>query len=129
MPSSFQVGRLVIVGLRAEDLATAVHFYQDVLGLCLMPHHGHRPAFDLGDGTFLVVVKGKPAPGQDAEPSRFPLVTFTVEDLDKAVEHLRAHKVELPWGVENGEESRWILFNDPAGNLIELVQFDGSSLT
>lgn len=124
MPSPFKPGRLTIVGVRADDVPTTVHFYRDVLGLHLMPHHGHRPAFDLGDGTYLVIVQGQPAPDQDAEPSRFPLITFAVEDLDRAIEHLHTHDVELPWGVEQGEGLRWIMFCDPAGNLIEFVQSD-----
>jgi catechol 2,3-dioxygenase-like lactoylglutathione lyase family enzyme len=123
MSSRFQPGRMMIVGLRAEDVSTTVRFYRDVMGLHLMPHHGPRPAFDVGDGTYLVVVEGQPAPDQDAESSPFPLITFTVEDLDQAVAHLGDHDVELPWGVEQGEGSRWVIFRDPAGNLVEFVQF------
>ncbi len=125
MASHFQAGRLVIIGLRAEDVPTAVHFYQDVIGLRLLPHHDHRPAFDLGNGTYLAIVKGRPAPEQEAGESPFPAVTFAVEDLDQAVAHLQAHGVDLPWGVVQGERQRWVLFRDPAGNLVEFVQSDG----
>jgi hypothetical protein len=31
--------------------------------------------------------------------------------------------VDLPWGIERDEHSRWAMFHDPAGNLIELVEF------
>ncbi|MBI1882351.1 MAG: VOC family protein, partial [Chloroflexi bacterium] len=60
---------------------------------------------------------------QQAQPSRFPLVAFAVEDLDQAVARLHKYHVELPWGIEEGDNSRWVMFHDPAGNLIELVQF------
>jgi hypothetical protein len=40
-----------------------------------------------------------------------------------AEERLRLHGVEMPWGVESDSASRWVMLTDPAGNLIELVQF------
>jgi catechol 2,3-dioxygenase-like lactoylglutathione lyase family enzyme len=120
---------IAVVSLWAEDVAAAAHFYQDVVGLRLLSHLAQhdkhkRPHFDVS-GTLLVILKGKPVPAQDAEPSHFPLMAFAVDDLDPAVERLRAHHVQLPWGVEENAEARWVLFHDPAGNLVELVQFKG----
>jgi catechol 2,3-dioxygenase-like lactoylglutathione lyase family enzyme len=123
-PSPSISKQIAVVSLWAEDVAATAHFYRDVLGLPPLPHHpphGERPHFDLG-GTYLTILRGKPVPAQDAEPPHFPLVAFAVDDLDSAVERLRAHGVELPWGIKEGIDSRWIAFHDPAGNLIELVQ-------
>ena len=117
--------RIAVVSLWAEDVPTAAHFYRDVIGLRLLSHHSHRdgrPHFDL-DGTYLTILKGRPIPAQNAEPSRFPLIAFAVDDLDSAIERLRAHRVKLPKDVAEGADSRWVMFHDPAGNLIELVQF------
>ena len=117
--------RIAVVSLWAEDVPTAAHFYRDVIGLRLLSHHSHhdgRPHFDLG-GTYLAILKGKPIPAQNAEPSHFPLIAFAVGDLDSAIERLRAHRVELPKDVAESADSRWVMFRDPAGNLIELVQF------
>jgi len=118
----FRPKHLAVISLRAEDVPKTVHFYRDVLGLALLPHHDHRPAFEL-DGLYLVIVEGPPAPAQDSKSSRFPSLAFAVEDLDEAVEHLQAHDVHIPWGIEAGQEGRWVMFYDPAGNLIEFVQF------
>lgn len=126
--SALKPERLAVISLRAGNVPQSVHFYRDVLGLDLLPHHDHRPAFDLGGGTYLVILKGQPVPPQDAEPARFPLLAFAVRDLDAAVEHLGAHGVELPWGIESREGTRWVMFYDPAGNLIELAQFNHESL-
>jgi len=71
----------------------------------------------------LTILKGKPVPAQNAEPSHFPLIAFAVGDLDSAIERLRAHRVELPKDVAEGADSHWVMFYDPTGNLIELVQF------
>jgi glyoxylase I family protein len=126
--STFKTERLAVISLRADNVPLSVHFYRDVLGLDLLPHHDHRLAFDLGGGTYLIILKGRPVPPQDPEPARFPLLAFAVRDLDAAVEHLEAHGVELPWGIESNEGTRWVMFYDPAGNLIELAQFSHDSL-
>ena len=120
---------LAVVTLWAEDVPTTAHFYRDVIGLDLMPHHGQRPAFDLGTGTHLVILRGQPVAAKDPELPLFPLVAFAIEDLDRAVDTLEAHGVELLSGIQTGQDTRWVVFRDPAGNLIELAQFDGLAHT
>jgi len=119
--------RLAIVCLWSEDVPTAVHFYRDVIGLRLVGHHDDRPHFDLG-GIYLAILKGKPMPAQDPTPPRFPILALAVDDLDAAVDRLRAHQVELPWGIEEDADTRWVMFHDPAGNLIELAHFKHTSM-
>lgn len=114
--------KLAVVSLWAEDVAATAHFYRDVIGLRLLMHDQQRPHFDLG-GVYLVILKGRPIPPRDPAPARFPIVAFAVEDLNVAVAQLRAHHVDLPWGIEKDADSRWVMFYDPAGNLIELAQF------
>ena len=116
--------KLAVVSIWAEDVPTTTHFYRDVIGLHLFEHQGGRPHFDL-NGIYLTILKGQPAPAVDALPARFPLLAFAVDDLEAAVMRLQVHSVELPWGVEKDEVSSWVMFHDPAGNLIELVQFQG----
>ena len=82
------------------------------------------PHFDV-NGVYLTILKGVPTPAGNAEPARFPLFALSVDDLDVMVSRLEKQHVEMPWGIENNAASRWIMFQDPAGNLIELVQFGG----
>lgn len=114
--------RLAVVSLWAEDVPKTAHFYRDVIGLTLLPHHGERPHFDLG-GSYLVILRGKPIPPQDAIPETFPALAISVPDLDAATQALRTHQVELTWESDEHTGAHWVIFNDPAGNLIELVQF------
>jgi len=114
--------RFAVISLWAEDVPAATHFYRDAIGLKLLHHPGKRPHFEVGD-VYLTILNGRPVPAQDPVPVRFPLVAFAVDDLDASIERLRAHHVELPWGIEKDAGSRWVMFHDPAGNLIELVQF------
>jgi catechol-2,3-dioxygenase len=117
----FKPKQLAVISLRAEDVSKTAHFYRDIIGLALLPHHNHRPAFDLG-GTFLIIVEGQPPPVHESEATRFPVLAWEVEDLGQAVEHLQAHNVDLPWGIKKGRGTRWVMFFDPAGNLIEFVE-------
>jgi catechol-2,3-dioxygenase len=114
--------RIAVVSLWAEDVPTAVHFYQDIIGLRLLPHTHERPHFDV-DGVYLTILKGRPVSAQDAAPERFPLIALALDDLEAAEQRLRRHGVELPWGIETDANSSWVMFHDPAGNLVELVQF------
>ena len=115
--------KLAVVSLGAEDVTATADCFRDVIGLKLLMHDQHRPHFDLG-GAYLVILKGRPVPPLDVVPARFPIVAFAVDDLDAAVERLRAHHVELPWGSEEDAGSRWVMLRDPAGNLIELANFN-----
>lgn len=115
------IERVEVICVWAEDVLKTAHFYKDVLELELLSHHNFsRPHFKVGD-AYLTILKGKPQPAVDPEPDRFPLFAFRVDDLDNAVERLQAHGVDLPWGIEGHEGSRWVMFHDPAGNLIELT--------
>jgi catechol-2,3-dioxygenase len=115
--------QIAVISLWAEDVVKTAHFYKDVIGLSLLPHHhGTHPHFKLGD-TILVILKGKPHQATDTTIKKFPVIAFSIEDLDLAVSHLKAHNIELPWEIEEDETNRWVMFHDPAGNLIELVEF------
>ncbi len=114
--------RIAVISLRAENVPVAVHFYRDIVGLPLLAHfESDRPHFDLG-GPILTIIRGRPALPPDPEP-RFPVVAFSIPDLDAAMEKLRTHGLNLPWGVESNASSRWVMFHDPEGNLIELAEF------
>ena len=114
--------RIAAVSLWAEDVPASTHFYRDVVGLKIMPQHaGASPHFDL-DGCVLMILCGCPALPLNPEP-RFPMVAFSVPNLESAIEKLRLHGVDLPWGVEANDACRWVMFHDPAGNLVELVKF------
>ena len=112
-----------VIALWAEDVPTTARFYRDAVGLVLLSHHpSERPHFDLG-GTYLTIVRGRPALPPDPEP-RFPIVTFSVPELEVAIQRLHLHGVDLPWGMESNSAGRWVMFRDPAGNLVELVEWN-----
>ena len=110
----------------ASESLSSMHrimHYRDVIGLNLIPHHGERPHFDVG-GIYLTILRGLPHPAEDAVPARFPVVAFRVPHLEQAIARLEAAGVPWPWGIEGEAGSRWVMFSDPAGNLVELVEFN-----
>ena len=118
--SAFKTGKLIVVSLWAMDIPKIMHFYRDVLGLDLLPHHGKQPVFSVGEGIHMMIRAGKPLPAEDAAP--FPVVAFQVANLDQAIEHLQAHGVQMAGEIVTNPSARYIMFSDPAGNLIEIAE-------
>jgi catechol 2,3-dioxygenase-like lactoylglutathione lyase family enzyme len=115
--------RLAVISIRTNRLLETVQFYRDIVGLSGLVHHGRQPAFELGNGVFLVIVESQDAPGQPVGASRFPTLAFAVADLDQAAAQLKERQIEMPWGIESNGQNRWIEIYDPGGNLIEFAQF------
>jgi catechol 2,3-dioxygenase-like lactoylglutathione lyase family enzyme len=113
--------KLFVVTLWAEDVNTCAHFYRDAIGLRLIDVHADQPHFDLG-GANLGIRKTRSAPLRARDFDRFPIVAFSIDDLDAAIDRLQQHHIDLPWGVEADNGGRWVMFYDPGGNLIELTQ-------
>ena len=112
--------KLAVVTLWAEDVDRMSQFYQNVLGLPLVTIDRGRPHFDFGGG-YLTILPGQPYKAQDSKQTRFPVIAFAVDDLHEIIHQLKSHEVELPWGIEEDSDSRWVMFYDPGGNLIEVA--------
>jgi catechol 2,3-dioxygenase-like lactoylglutathione lyase family enzyme len=115
------IENVAVISIWAPDVPKTAHFYRDVLGLELIPHlHAGQPHFRIGE-VLLTILKGTPQPVEDPEPSRFPVFALRARNFDQAVARLEEHGVDLPWGIEGEGKSRWVMFFDPAGNLIEIT--------
>ncbi|RPJ26919.1 MAG: hypothetical protein EHM33_09850 [Chloroflexi bacterium] len=114
--------KLAVVTLWGEDVSRMADFYRNVLGLPLLTLDRGRPHFDLG-GAYLVILSGRPHKLEDSTRSRFPVLAFAVDDLDEAIQQLKSQGVEMPWDSEEDADSRWVMFNDPGGNLLEIAKF------
>jgi predicted enzyme related to lactoylglutathione lyase len=115
--------QISVVSLWAEDVPATAHFYQEVIGLSLCPCQGRHmdpPHFDVG-GAYLTILQGKSVLDQNSNP--FPVIAFTVDDVDAAIERLKVHYIDLLKDVAEDSDARWGLVRDPGGNLIELVHW------
>ena len=114
--------KLAVVTLWGEDVDRMVVFYRDVMGLPLLTIDRGRPHFDFGGG-YLVILPGKPLGVTDSTPPRFPVLAFAVDNLHDTIHRLESHRIEMPWGIEEDDDSRWVMFKDPGGNLLEVAMF------
>ena len=116
---------VLTVWASTDALESTASFYNEVLHLRRVGSSTDHHVFDT-DGTFVVVMEGSLEHPKDPA-RRWPMFALTVPDLDASVETLRAAEVPLPWGVEEYGEpepsSRYVMFHDPAGNLIEIVEW------
>ena len=113
--------RIAVVSLWAEDVEAEAEFYRNLLGLKALKQRRGRQHFDVG-GVTLTIVRGRPLDAISPMQSHFPEVVFAVQDLDAAIRRLKEAGVELPRGVGRDAHSRWVMFRDPGGNLVELLE-------
>lgn len=108
------------------DVDEAVTFYGDILGLKPIPRpdFGFPGAwFDAGGVPVHLTTDGM-ARGSDApvRPNE-PHLAFQVDDPDAMIEHLETHGVSV-WEMPDSPAAlRQIFFNDPWGNMIEIIVY------
>ena len=116
---------VLTVWAEAEKIKSTAEFYEEVLGLRRVGVSTTPYILDT-DGTFVVIMEGNLEHPADTI-RRWPMFALTVPDLDKSVRLLRDAGIEFPWGIEEfgapTPSSRYVMFLDPAGNLIEIVQW------
>jgi len=113
-----------------DDVGTAVSFYTEQLGFEVVAHPA--PGFAMlsrGDLRLLLNSPGgpggaaQPTPdGRVPEPGGWNRFQLEVEDLQAAVEPLRAAGATFRSEIVTGRGGRQILLEDPAGNPIELFE-------
>jgi predicted enzyme related to lactoylglutathione lyase len=94
----------------ADDVAAAVAFYRDGLGLAVKFQDGGRfAALDGGGTTFAIA-------GPEEQIATGPAVSFKVDDVAATTERLTAAGAELVRGPEEGPHEIRAVLRDPAGN-------------
>lgn len=117
-------------GFSVNDVPKAKEFYTNTLGLRVSEENGLLTLHIAGDRDILVYPKG-----DDHVPAEFTILNFPVDDIDQAVDDLGARGVNFlryP-GREEGTDEKGIWrgggpliawFNDPAGNILSVIQED-----
>ncbi|MGF1482956.1 MAG: VOC family protein [Opitutales bacterium] len=108
------------------DMARSVAFYRDVLGLTQgMTYESQWAEFDLPPTTFALFCDPS---GQYAPPTkRGGLVALAVEDVEAAMEELKAQGVEFTMPLMNTHVCKMAAFADPDGNELFLhARHDGT---
>ena len=115
------IRRMWDVTLTVSDLSRAIRFYREILGLSLKYEFKDYAGFDVGGVELGVKTWGDMEPPRQGEP----VVSFLVDDVDKAYAELSAKGVKF---IKAPEETLWggriALFRDLDGNTLQLTQLD-----
>lgn len=119
-------------GFAVNDLAKAKDFYSHTLGLQCTEEGDMGLTLEITPQTSVFLY-----PKADHIPATFTVLNFVVEDIDQAVEQLKAFEIELEYynndhlpqdkkGVHRGlaidgtPDIAW--FKDPFGNILSVLQ-------
>ncbi|WP_181774132.1 VOC family protein [Amycolatopsis pittospori] len=119
---------LVSVRYLVDDVEAAVRFYTGNLGFVV--RSSVLPAFaDVVRGNLRLLLSGpassagRPMPdGTTPAPGGWNRIHLIVSDIDAEVDRLRAAGIRFRGDVVTGPGGRQIVFDDPAGNPVELFQ-------
>ena len=106
-----------------SDLAAARDFYERVLGLKLTEETDKWLVFDVS-GTTLILMSGaqrRPYDGDYGAKSGTALCLLS-DDIDRDYAALKRQGVIFFSTVSEVPEGRYVGFQDPDGNLLELIQ-------
>jgi predicted enzyme related to lactoylglutathione lyase len=112
-------------GFSVNDLEAAKKFYGEVLGLKTSERYGLLTLHLAGGRDTLVY------PKPDHSPATYTILNFAVDDIDAAVDELISRGVELVKYDGLGQDDTGInraggpyiaWFNDPAGNILAVLQ-------
>ena len=129
--------RIWVTSVYVDDQAKALDFYTNKLGFVLkndVPTGEHRwltvISKEQPNGTELLL---EPSEHPAAKPFKdalvadgVPLTSFQVDDLDTEFERLKGLGVVFTQGPMNAGPVRMAVLADTCGNLIQLIQLNGS---
>jgi predicted enzyme related to lactoylglutathione lyase len=112
-------------GFSVDDIQRAREFYGSVLGLDVTEENGMLD-LDIPEGGHIMVY-----PKDDHVPATFTILNFPVDDIDEAADELADRGVSLiryegfdqdEKGVMRGEGGPIAWFEDPAGNVLSILE-------
>lgn len=112
---------IVWAGLQVENLAAAISFYRDVIGLPLRRSGADYAHFDAGGGALFELFSGGKAAAAAKDSAQQPLqIALRVGDLAAEVARLKARGVTFVSEIESFRSQSWATFVDLEGNRMEL---------
>lgn len=128
-----QAARILETALYVRDVAEAITFYRDIIGLEPVGKVSERNAFfRCGDGILLIFKAEEtlkpPVPGSLPVPPHGTTgpghVCFAAsrEEIDGWRKHLVKHAIAIETELEWPNGARSLYFRDPSGNSLELAE-------
>jgi len=106
-----------------SDLGRAKDFYEGVLGLKLTKETSEWLIFDMSGITLVIMAGARPRNyGNDYGSEAGTVICFLSDDIDRDYAALKSQGVHFFSGVVEVSMGRYVGFQDPDGNLLELIQ-------
>ncbi|HEV8053616.1 MAG TPA: VOC family protein [Candidatus Limnocylindrales bacterium] len=117
-------------GFSVDDISKAKDFYGQTLGVEVRDGPMGLLELHLGGGALVIAY-----PKENHEPATFTILNFPVEDVERAVEELKAKGVDFEHyegmtdekGISRGQGPTIAWFKDPAGNILSVLEEDPSA--
>jgi catechol 2,3-dioxygenase-like lactoylglutathione lyase family enzyme len=121
----FKLTQISIVMLGVRDLARAVAFYRDTLGL---PVKFEVPGFAFFDGGKVTLCLSQPLARANDRIAGATEIVFSVEDVTGAYEALREKGIMFTHAPRNVTGSDWAAnFEDPEGHKLSIFGPQGKT--
>lgn len=122
-PPTFGLGQIAQIAVPVRDLARAVGFYRDVLG---MRYLFQVPSLAFFDAAGVRIMLAAPEAQGDGDDRRSSMIYFSVKDIDHAQRALRARGVhfirEAHVVARLPDHELWMAFlEDSEGNALGLM--------
>jgi catechol 2,3-dioxygenase-like lactoylglutathione lyase family enzyme len=106
-----------------SDLGAARRFYVDILGMKLVKESDRWLILDISGNRFILMGGGRPVARQESYGTECATVLCLLTDrIHRDYETLRAKGVRFFSEVNKVAEGEYVAFQDPDGNLLELIQ-------
>jgi catechol 2,3-dioxygenase-like lactoylglutathione lyase family enzyme len=118
------IGPIETVRLYTKNLDASRRFYTEVLGLKELVASDRWAIFDTGQAKLLVERLDDEEPDENGEQERFAHFSFTVADMEKAVQGLQGAPIEWLGPPERQEWGGILAYlKDPDGTILTLAQY------
>jgi catechol 2,3-dioxygenase-like lactoylglutathione lyase family enzyme len=106
-----------------SNLAAARRFYVDTLGLKLIKETDDWLILNVSGNRFILMAGARPVTRQESYGTECATVLCLLsDDIDRDYEALKAKGIRFFSEVNEVPEGRYVAFQDPDGNLLELIQ-------
>ena len=129
----FSIQGIHHIAIQTRDWDASLKLYQEVLGLPLtywVPTDLKIALFDLGNNSFIELFEPQantPAPGSSAANDPLPHLAIRVDDVQKAVDHVRAAGYEVTMETKrltgDNFDATIAFFTGPSGESIEFLHW------
>lgn len=119
-----QIVGVMFVAAYVDDLANAVAFYTELLGLEKQSDMGNSACYlKAGGGVGLYLEGGHPPTTIDAHSARtsFGLTSTSVDATFRRLRDAGVNIIHASGPQDMGDGQAWFQCHDPAGNIIEIV--------